>query len=43
MQFKDLHGATKTTTLKLLELQGWNYFFIIGGILAFFSLRFLNR
>ena len=28
--------------INLLQLQGWNYFFIIGGLLAMFSLRLLT-
>lgn len=34
-----LHG----TSLHLLNLQGWNYFFIIGGLLAMLSLRLLAK
>jgi MFS family permease len=29
--------------LNLLQLQGWNYFFIIGGLLAMLSLRLLTN
>jgi MFS family permease len=29
--------------INLLQLQGWNYFFIIGGLLAMFSLRLLTN
>lgn len=43
MQFKSIEGTTRITNLTLLNLQGWNYFFIIGGLLALLSLRFLNR
>ncbi|MDB5118940.1 MAG: transporter [Sphingobacteriales bacterium] len=28
--------------IPLIKLQGWNFFFLIGGILAMFSLRFLK-
>lgn len=28
---------------RLLDLQGWNYFFVIGGVLAFASLRLLKK
>ncbi|MBS7563246.1 MFS transporter [Mucilaginibacter sp. Bleaf8] len=40
LQLKD---AADTNNLTLLDLQGWNYFFIIGGLLAMLSLRFLNK
>jgi MFS family permease len=40
LRFESAHGATNFT---LIHLQGWNYFFIIGGLLALLSLRFLNR
>jgi MFS family permease len=40
LQFKSTHSIT---TFTLINLQGWNYFFIIGGLLALLSLRFLNR
>jgi MFS family permease len=40
LQFKNTHSIT---TFTLISLQGWNYFFIIGGLLALVSLRFLNR
>jgi MFS family permease len=40
LQFKSLDGVTNFT---FISLQGWNYFFIIGGLLALLSLRFLNR
>ncbi|MGN6398253.1 MAG: MFS transporter [Mucilaginibacter sp.] len=40
LQFKSAHGVSNFT---LISLQGWNYFFIIGGLLALLSLRFLNR
>ncbi|RVT97289.1 MFS transporter [Mucilaginibacter limnophilus] len=29
--------------LQLLNLQGWSYFFVIGGLLALLSLRLLNK
>jgi MFS family permease len=40
VQFKSTDGVTNFT---FISLQGWNYFFIIGGLLAAISLRFLNR
>jgi MFS family permease len=40
LQFKSTNSIT---TFTLINLQGWNYFFIIGGLLALVSLRFLNR
>lgn len=40
VQFKSSHGINNFT---FISLQGWNYFFIIGGLLAALSLRFLNR
>ncbi|MDF2432446.1 MAG: hypothetical protein JWP44_2077 [Mucilaginibacter sp.] len=40
IQFKSNHGVSDVT---LLSLQGWNYFFIIGGLLAMLSLKFLGR
>jgi MFS family permease len=40
VQFKSIYSIT---TFTLINLQGWNYFFIIGGFLALISLRFLNR
>jgi MFS family permease len=30
-------------SIRLLDLQGWNYFFIIGGVLAMASLKLLNK
>jgi MFS family permease len=30
-------------SIRLLDLQGWNYFFIIGGVLALASLKLLNK
>jgi MFS family permease len=36
-------SKTSVTNFTLVELQGWNYFFIFGGLLALFSMRFLNR
>jgi MFS family permease len=35
--------ASQTSHITLLNLQGWNYFFIIGGLLALTSLRFLGK
>lgn len=40
IQLKSAHGIT---SLHLLTLQGWNYFFIIGGLLSLLSLRLLTR
>jgi MFS family permease len=40
VQFKSMHGVNSFT---FISLQGWNYFFIIGGLLALVSLRFLNK
>ncbi|MDB4920744.1 MFS transporter [Mucilaginibacter sp.] len=40
LRFKSAQGITNFT---LINLQGWNYFFIIGGLLALLSLRFLSR
>ncbi|GAB2687147.1 MFS transporter [Mucilaginibacter koreensis] len=40
MQFGSSHGMLNLT---LLHLQGWNYFFVIGGLLALMSLKFLGR
>jgi MFS family permease len=40
MQFK---SAGSVTNFTLISLQGWNYLFIIGGLLALFSLRVLSR
>jgi hypothetical protein len=31
------------STIQLINLQGWNYFFVIGGLLALISLRLLNK
>ncbi|MFD0766919.1 MFS transporter [Mucilaginibacter lutimaris] len=30
-------------SLRVIDLQGWNYFFIIGGIIALASLKLLNK
>lgn len=38
-----LKSSDDVNNLTLLNLQGWNYFFIIGGLLAMLSLRFLSR
>lgn len=40
IQLKSAHGITN---LHLLTLQGWNYFFIIGGLLSLLSLRLLTK
>jgi MFS family permease len=34
-------GTAETYTVQLVNLQGWGFFFIIGGILALISLRLL--
>jgi MFS family permease len=31
------------TNIRMVDLQGWNYFFIIGGVLAIASLKLLNK
>ena len=36
-------SVQSTTSITLLNLQGWNYFFIIGGLLALVSLKFLGK
>jgi len=36
-------SAGESSMLNLINLQGWNFFFIIGGVLALFSLRTLTR
>ncbi|NEU08680.1 MFS transporter [Flavihumibacter sp. R14] len=36
-------SGTHSTMLNLVNLQGWNFFFIIGGALALFSLRTLVK
>ncbi|SDE96357.1 Major Facilitator Superfamily protein [Mucilaginibacter pineti] len=38
-----LKSADGINNLKLLNLQGWNYFFLIGGFLAILSLRLLTK
>jgi MFS family permease len=35
--------AGQTNNITLISLQGWNYFFIIGGLLALASLRYLSK
>lgn len=37
------NGSAGTTVLNIIDLKGWNFFFIIGGLLAFVSLRLLNN
>jgi MFS family permease len=37
----DINIAGKT--IHMIDLQGWNYFFIIGGVLALASLKLLNK
>lgn len=36
-------SGSRNMQMNLLHLQGWNYFFIIGGALAWLSLRLLNN
>jgi len=38
-----LTSANGTSSIKMLNLQGWNYFFIIGGLLALASMRLLGK
>jgi MFS family permease len=40
MQF---NAAGTVSNITLINLQGWNYFFIIGGLLALTSLRYLSK
>jgi len=35
--------AGNLTNFRIIDLQGWNYFFIIGGFLALISLKFLAK
>lgn len=35
-------GSRSSSLIPLVKLQGWNFLFMIGGILAMFSLRFLK-
>jgi len=36
-------GANGTAVLHILQLKGWSFFFMIGGLLAALSLKLLNR
>lgn len=36
-------SAQGVSNFQLLVLKGWNYFFVIGGLLALLSLRLLNK
>jgi MFS family permease len=36
------NGAGSSSVISLIKLQGWGFFFIIGGLLAMVSLRYLN-
>ena len=36
------NGAGSSMVVSLIKLKGWGYFFIIGGLLAMFSLRYLK-
>jgi MFS family permease len=40
LQFKSIDNISN---IKMLDLQGWNYFFIIGGLLAMLSLKLLAK
>jgi MFS family permease len=40
LEFK---STDSTSNIKMLDLQGWNYFFIIGGLLAMLSLKLLAK
>jgi MFS family permease len=37
------NSAGQLSNIKVLDLQGWNYFFIIGGLIAMLSLRLLAK
>ncbi|MVN93048.1 MFS transporter [Mucilaginibacter aquatilis] len=37
------NSAGNVSNIQLLALHGWNYFFVIGGVLALLSLRLLNK
>lgn len=39
----DLKSAAGINQIQLLHLQGWSYFFVIGGLLALASLKMLGR
>jgi len=36
------NGAGSSTVIHLIKLKGWSFFFIIGGLLALFALRYLS-
>ncbi|MCQ6956527.1 MFS transporter [Mucilaginibacter aquariorum] len=38
-----LKSADGISNIQMLDLQGWNYFFIIGGLLAMFSMKLLAK
>jgi MFS family permease len=38
-----LTGSQQNFNIQLLHLQGWNYFFIIGALLAMLSLKLLSK
>jgi MFS family permease len=37
------NGSSSSAVLTLIKLKGWSFFFIIGGLLAMLSLRFLGN
>ena len=37
------HGASGVSKFHLLELQNWNFFFVISAVLALLSMRLVNR
>jgi MFS family permease len=39
----ELKSTGSISNIKMLDLQGWNYFFIIGGLLAMLSLKLLAK
>jgi MFS family permease len=39
----ELKSTSSISNIKMLDLQGWNYFFIIGGLLAMLSLKLLAK
>jgi hypothetical protein len=36
------NGAGSSAAISVIKLKGWGFFFVIGGLLAMFSLRYLN-
>jgi hypothetical protein len=37
------NGSSSTAVLTLIKVKGWSFFFIIGGLLAMLSLKFLSN